>query len=69
MKNISLNIPKGILEIENFNKIKLDWYAYIMLGKDSVGKKEKDYLEKDLWDLEVHYLQPLKNFLSELISP
>jgi hypothetical protein len=49
-------------------------YAYLeaMLGsskreKEKIKEKERDYLEKNHWDLDHSFLVPLKSFLSKLL--
>ncbi|TCJ17072.1 hypothetical protein EPD60_07105 [Flaviaesturariibacter flavus] len=68
LEQIAENKPKGIREIECFDKTKLDWYTYMMLGKVN-NKEGRDYLKQDLWDLDRPCLDKLKEFLNETLSP
>jgi hypothetical protein len=48
-------------------------YAYceaILKKKDSkkIKEKNRDYLDKELWDIESEYLNPLKKFLKEIFD-
>lgn len=65
------DVPKGIQEIPCFHKTKLEWYTYIMLGKDGAknNNNNRDYLSSDLWDLETPHLDSLKAFFDRIISP
>ena len=64
VKNIIENVPIGLTEYKDLNKMKLEWYTYGMLGKaGSKVSKERDYSEQELWNLDSDALLPLKKFM------
>lgn len=63
LSKITEQRPKGIADIKDFNKTKLDWYTYIMLGKDA---NHNNYLDVELWDLQTASLAPLKAFFDSI---
>jgi hypothetical protein len=68
LKTIKDNIPKGIIELKDFNKTKLDWYTYIMLGKEDKRKSaERNYSESGLWELTEEKMPQLKVFFDKII--
>lgn len=60
--------PKAIKKTSDFNKIRMEWYTFMMMkGNNTNSGSKRDYSE-DIWDLNSPSLLPLYEFLKKKLT-
>jgi len=64
------NKPAYVID-KDFEKMKMEWYTFLMLGKKANNKNtgaERNYLNNNLWDLKSNSLDPICEFISTKLN-